>query len=199
MTSIFLARHAVTDAHAQHRVLGRLPGFVLNAEGRAQAERLAEYLAGVPLNLVVSSPVDRARETAEIVVRRHGLDVVLDERFSEVEMGEWTGLAVHEVRERYPEQVAAWLAVVTSAATPGGESLDDVARRMRSGVDALVEAYPDGQVLVVSHKDPIRALICSALNLPLQALRRFDVEMASVSRLDWAISQYFLKYLSLQP
>jgi probable phosphoglycerate mutase len=94
--------------------------------------------------------------------------------------------------------MAAWLAVVTSAATPGGESLDDVARRMRSGADALVEACPDGRVLVVSHKDPIRALICSALDLPLPALRRFDVEMASVSRLDWAKSQYFLKYLSLQ-
>jgi broad specificity phosphatase PhoE len=197
--SLLLVRHAITDGHIQHWVLGRMPGVPLNAKGRAQAERLADYLAGVRLDLIVSSPVDRARETAEIVARRQRAEVVLDERFSEVDMGEWTGLATEEVRHRYPDELAAWRSDLASVAPPGGESLADVARRMRAGADALVTAHPEANILIVSHKDPIRALICSALDLPLHSIRRFDIDMASLSRLDWKDDQYVLRCLNVRP
>jgi broad specificity phosphatase PhoE len=133
---------------------------------------------------VVSSPLRRTRETAEVVARSLGLDVRVDEGWTEVAFGAWDGLTAPEVAERWPDEHRAWLAS-TSVAPPGGDSLDDLTRRVRVARDRLVARSPRRRVLVVTHASPIKAMVCEALGAPAAAAWRLDSAPAAVSVVRW--------------
>ncbi len=97
MTVIYIVRHALTDAHQKRTVLSWTPGIVLNLEGRKQAFRVAEAIKDVELDEIISSPIERAYETASIIAQSKGMNVVKDGRFSEWNMGIWTGRHFDEV------------------------------------------------------------------------------------------------------
>src|SRR5215469_12100275 len=102
MTTLFVARHGQTDWNFEHRWQGHADP-PLNATGRAQSVALGESLAGLRIDLVVSSDLRRTSETAELAAARLGLAVELDPRLREVDVGEWSGLTSAQVEERFPE------------------------------------------------------------------------------------------------
>jgi len=152
MNELLLARHGETDWNRAHRVQGQTD-IDLNAAGRAQAEALAEGLADARLDAVYSSDLARARETAEAVARRRGLEVVADPDLREKNFGSWEGLTDVEIAERFPDAVRGrW---------GDGETTEEVADRVLPAIERIRARHPGEAVLVVTHGGPIRVILDS--------------------------------------
>nr|WP_202443892.1 bifunctional RNase H/acid phosphatase [Streptomyces sp. SID8375] len=154
----------------------------LSAAGRRQAEATAAALAARgTIQAVVSSPLRRCRETAEAVAARLGLEVRIEEGLRETDFGAWEGLTFAEVRERFPEDLDAWLGSARVAPTGGGESFAAVARRVAVARDKLLARYAGRTVLLVTHVTPVKTLVRLALGAPPESLFRMELSAASLS------------------
>ena len=177
----YLVRHGMHDwlRPGANRLAGRLPGVSLNADGRREAERVAAMLAEKPLAYVVTSPLERTVETAEIIAGRHGLTVERDERVIESGLGPWEGLWVDDIMARYPAEWRAWREDPAHVHLPGIEPVERIADRMNA---ALLEWLArGGQGVIVSHQDPLAALLCRLIGMPLRSMRAWDIRTGSVS------------------
>ena len=184
-TSLYLLRHGETPLSVERRFSG-LGDPELTPNGLAQAEAAAAKLAGKPygIQVIVSSPLKRARATAEIIAARAGLEVVVEEGLRETDFGDWEGHTFTEIQRRWPDELAAWLAD-PSAAPPGGESFGVAARRVQAIGDLLVERYEGKTVLAVSHVTPIKMLLRFALLAPLGALYRMHLDLSALSLIEY--------------
>ncbi|WP_432059205.1 bifunctional RNase H/acid phosphatase [Streptomyces sp. S1] len=154
----------------------------LSAAGLRQAEAVAAALAARgTIQEIVSSPLTRCRQTAAAVAARLGLDVRIEQGLRETDFGAWEGLTFGEVRERYPEDLDAWLASPKAAPTGGGESFATVARRVAATRDRLTAAHAGRTVLLVTHVTPIKTLVRLALGAPPESLFRMELSAASIS------------------
>ncbi|XUZ95448.1 bifunctional RNase H/acid phosphatase [Streptomyces araujoniae] len=154
----------------------------LSATGRDQAARAAAHFAALgTVQEIVSSPLRRCRETAAAVADRLGLEVRVDEGLRETDFGAWEGLTFGEVRERYGDDLTAWLADPETAPTGGGESFTEVATRVAATRDRLTARYAGRTVLLVTHVTPIKTLVRLALEAPAQAMFRMELSAASIS------------------
>uniref|UniRef100_A0AAU2A968 Bifunctional RNase H/acid phosphatase n=1 Tax=Streptomyces sp. NBC_00093 TaxID=2975649 RepID=A0AAU2A968_9ACTN len=178
-----LLRHGETPLTPQKRFSGS--GGTdpsLSDVGRDQAERVAESLAGRgTIEAIIASPLTRTRETAAAVAARLGLDVTIDDGLRETDFGAWEGLTFGEVRERYPDDMNAWLADPKAEPTGGGESFAATARRMAVTRDKLIAAHAGRTVLLVTHVTPIKTLVRLALGAPPESLFRMELSAASLS------------------
>ena len=185
MSTFLLVRHGANDWVGQ-RLAGWLPGVHLNAGGRAAAERLAERFSGTGTQAVYSSPLDRAVETAAPIASRLGLPVETCDEFGEFRMGLWEGKEIASL-----EADPVWRAFNTfrsGTRAPGGESMLEVQVRMLAGIERLRARHPEGTVVVVSHADPIKALLTHYAGIPIDLCSRLEIGTASVSTLrveDW--------------
>lgn len=181
--TLVLLRHGETALTPEKRFSGS--GGTdpeLSATGRGQAERAAEHFAALgTVQEIVSSPLRRCRETAAAVAGRLGLDVRIDEGLRETDFGAWEGLTFGEVRERYADDLTAWLASPDTAPTGGGESFAEVAERVAAARDRIVARYAGRTVLLVTHVTPIKTLVRLALGAPPEALFRMELSAASIS------------------
>ncbi|MGH7509193.1 MAG: histidine phosphatase family protein [Gemmatimonadales bacterium] len=179
MTTFLLIRHCLCDPVGRS-IAGRSPGVHLNSAGRAQADALAARLATLPIAAIYSSPLERARETADPIATRLGLPVITAPGFSEIDFGDWTGRALEELR-----QVPAWEAFNSSRSRtriPGGETMAEVLRRSLAEVERIRCGHvPEALVAVVSHGDVLRVLVAHSLGISLDLLDRFEVGPGSVS------------------
>ena len=178
-----LLRHGETPLTPQKRFSGS--GGTdpsLSDVGRDQAERVAESLARRgTIEAIIASPLARTRQTAEVVATRLGLDVTVDDGLRETDFGAWEGLTFGEVRERYPDDMNAWLTSPKAEPTGGGESFAATARRMAVTRDKLIAAHAGRTVLLVTHVTPIKTLIRLALGAPPESLFRMELSAASLS------------------
>ena len=154
MTTLIVARHGETDWNFERRWQGH-SDTPLNETGRAQARGLAASLAGRGIEAVYSSDLARARETAEIVAATLGLEVRLDPRLREVDVGEWSGLTSTEVEQRYPDGHRERREGGTGWTT--GEPFDAMGARVLAALGAIAQETPGSVVLVVTHGGPLRA------------------------------------------
>ncbi|MEU4152547.1 bifunctional RNase H/acid phosphatase [Streptomyces sp. NPDC026659] len=178
-----LLRHGETPLTPQKRFSGS--GGTdpsLSEVGREQAERVAAVLARRgTVQAIVASPLARTRETAGIVAARLGLEVVVDDGLRETDFGAWEGLTFGEVRDRYPEDLNAWLADPAVRPTGGGESFTETAERIETARARLVAAHAGRTVLLVTHVTPIKTLLRLALGAPPESLFRMELSAASLS------------------
>ncbi|SFC67682.1 bifunctional RNase H/acid phosphatase [Streptomyces aidingensis] len=177
-----LLRHGETELTPQKRFSGSGgtdPG--LSEAGRRQAELAAGALAARgTVQAVLSSPLKRCVQTAETIGDRLGLPVRIDNGLRETDFGAWDGLTFEEVRARYPEDLAAWLASPKARPT-GGESFATVARRVSAARDRILARHGSMTVLLVTHVTPIKTLVRLALGAPPEALYRMELAAASLS------------------
>lgn len=162
-TRLVLVRHGATAATAQRRYSGRADP-PLSRLGLDQAARVAARLAAelpAPARLL-SSPRRRCVATATPIAAATGCPTGIDDALAECDFGDWEGRTFDEVRAGWPAAHAAWLGS-TSAAPPGGESLDEVAARVRRFVERIRLAHPAASVIVVSHTSPLKLLLRDAL------------------------------------
>ncbi|ALC23515.1 bifunctional RNase H/acid phosphatase [Streptomyces pristinaespiralis] len=154
----------------------------LSAVGRRQADAVAAALAERgTIQAIVSSPLRRCRETADAVASRLGLPVSVEEGLRETDFAAWEGLTYAEVRERYPDDLEAWLASPKAAPTGGGESFATVARRVAATRDKLLALHQGRTVLLVTHVTPVKTLVRLALGAPPESLFRMELSAASLS------------------
>lgn len=181
--TLVLLRHGETPLTPQKRFSGSGgTNPPLSAAGRDQAHRVADALARRgTVQTVLASPLTRTRQTAEIVAARLGLDVVVEDGLRETDFGAWEGLTFGEVRDRYPDDLNAWLADPAARPTGGGESFAEVAARIAVTKDELVTAHAGRTVLLVTHVTPIKTLVRLALGAPPESLFRMELSAASLS------------------
>ncbi|MEU6710157.1 bifunctional RNase H/acid phosphatase [Nonomuraea sp. NPDC046802] len=184
-TSLLLLRHGETPLSVERRFSG-LGDAELTPNGLAQASAAAERLSREPyhLDVIVTSPLNRARQTAETIAKRTGLDIEIDEGLREADFGAWEGHTFTEIQRHWPTELAAWLAD-PEAAPPGGESFATTARRVQEAGERLVERYEGKTVLVVSHVTPIKMLLRLALMAPLESLYRMHLDLACLSLIEY--------------
>jgi len=163
MTDIILARHGETEWNVEEVFRGRID-IELNQTGVKQAELLAEYLGGLKIDAVYSSPLKRALTTAEVIAGYHQLDVEIAPGLTDFDYGKWQGLPHQEVKEKYKELYAQWINNPNQVRIPAGESLGDVRERAIGVVNNVIAQYA-GTVVLVSHRVVNKVLICALLGL----------------------------------
>lgn len=188
-TTLVLVRHGVTDHTTGRRFSGGLTGSNpgLSAEGRAQAESVGAWLAAAAeqVDAVVSSPVRRTRETAELVAAALGQPVLEEPGFAEMDFGAWDGLTFSDVGERHRDQLEEWLGSLDAAPGGTGESFREVETRVLSALQRTLDEHAGRTVVVVSHVTPIKTLVAHVLDAPLLSVFRMELTPASVTVLSF--------------
>ena len=204
--TVLLLRHARSTANTAGILAGRTPGVHLDDHGRGQADGVAGRLADLPVSRIVSSPLDRCRQTVGPLAERLGLTVDVDERLAEVDYGDWSGRALKDLASEPLWRVVQ--AHPSAAGFPGGETMAGMSARavaaVRDAVAAAAVPHPapptDGAkapapaappiVLVCSHGDVLKAILADALGLHLDQFQRIVVAPASLS---------VIRYTDLRP
>jgi broad specificity phosphatase PhoE/ribonuclease HI len=185
VTTLVLVRHGATVHTAAKRFSGGLassnPG--LSDEGRAQVREVADWLAplGDSIEAVVTSPVRRTVESAQVLATRLDLPLVEEPGFAEMEFGSWDGMTFAEVHAQEPDAIEAWLGSLDVAPGGEGETFHQVQARVLAGLARVLERYAGKTVAVVSHVTPIKTLVAHAVDAPLTSLFRMELSTASVS------------------
>ena len=157
-TRIYLVRHGATEWNLDKRAQGQAD-VALTDLGRRQAKEVAAALSPFKLDAVVSSDLVRAADTARAIAEEQGLEVETDPLFREIDQGEWTGLPVDEIKQRWPE---LWGDARHYSTRPGGESPRQVRARALEGLKRVVRSHPGGSVAIVSHGGTMRWLVAEA-------------------------------------
>jgi broad specificity phosphatase PhoE len=158
VTKIFIVRHGATDWNHTKRAQGQAD-IDLNAEGRKQSIKTARELSDEDIVAVYSSDLKRAIDTARPIADAHGLEVVTDPRFKEIDQGDWEGLNTDEIKRRWPD---LWGPARHYSARPGGESPQEVRARALDGLKDVVATHPEGKVVLVSHGGTIRWIVAES-------------------------------------
>ena len=182
---LFLVRHGETEHNRQNLALGR-EDVPLNETGLRQAEALGRALSGERLAAVYASPLVRASRTAEAIAKPYGLEVVIEDRLIEMDVGEMDSMRLADVREKFPEFIERWLGPEGSnERMPGGERLVDVGARAGAALSAIVERHEGGRVCLVSHNFVILSLLTQLMGLELAGFRRLRHSVAAITRVEW--------------
>jgi broad specificity phosphatase PhoE len=170
--------------HGEHGLLGkvlagRMPGVGMTERGRAEIASQAERLAREKIAAIYASPLQRTRETAEIVSARLSLSIEFRDDLLELDFGEWTGATFDAIRADPRWQ--AWSTQRSLAAIPGGESMRAVQQRIVAAMIELNERHLHETIVLVSHGDVIRCVLLFALGMPLDFYNRIEIGQGSIS------------------
>lgn len=189
MLTILLTRHGHTDLSEPDRYLGRRIPVGLSERGRQHASALGARLSSVPIDRVISSPLERAQETARLIAAERKLDLETDERLIEFDYGAWEGMTVDDVMRQMPNEFALYDANPAIYRPGGGENGIDAARRATALVDYLLEWWAglgDRTVLLVGHASINRLLLAAVTGVPLADYRRrFLQDWVNLTVLRW--------------
>jgi broad specificity phosphatase PhoE len=186
-TTLILVRHGATQANVcrPHRLQGLRPDSELIAQGRQQARAVRESLRDRTVAAVYSSPLKRAKETAEIVAEPHGLPVEIEENTLEADVGLWTDLSWPEIEQRWPEECRAFHSDPERHGYLGGENLAQVQARALPAVQGLIARHHGEALVVVSHGAVNRVLLAHWLGMGISAARTIPQENAAINLVEF--------------
>lgn len=179
---LLLIRHGQATFNTEGRHPGQLPGVPLTDEGRRQAHRAAVALSALPLSTIISSPLERAAETAEIIARGWGLPVRTDPRLMDTNVGHWAGQKIEDIAKNDP----AWKVFVANPDNPppGVESFSSVqARAVALVTEALADPANGDYIVMVAHGDVVRLIMAQYMKTPIQSVPFLSIGNASISAL----------------
>ena len=178
MKKIFIVRHANTIYNTERKWQGRID-LELDETGRWMAKRVAYRLSYENVDVIYSSPLKRASQTAEEIAKVHGLDVIIDDRIIEGELSLWEGMKAEDVPRKYKKEYEEW-ANNPKADIPGVENFESVYKRTVDFLENLDINKYDG-IVVVTHAIVIRAIVCYVMKMPLKSFREFLIGNASIT------------------
>jgi phosphoserine phosphatase len=181
---IYLVRHGETAWNKAKIFRGRRD-IPLDEQGRLEAACAARALREIPLTAIYSSPLSRARETAETVAAGRGLAVTVDDAFIDIDYGEWTEYWDTEARRKFGDQYRQWKESPHLVKFPGGESLDEVRRRAAPRLMELAQQYPTGAIALVSHRVVLKLLLCEAKGLDDSHFWNVRLDTGAISVLEY--------------
>jgi len=189
---LILVRHGETHWNKNGLVQGGGSDIELNDTGLEQARKLANFLKNEPVAAVLSSPLQRAVATAEVIASQHRLPVETDQRLKELKVGDLEGMSISNLRTTFSRFLLQWWQDGEATKLPNGESLVDLQQRAWKVVEGLLEKHKTGPemnkdttAVVVSHYFVTLAIILKALNLPLDCLTKFKLDLGGVSILEF--------------
>nr|WP_297573698.1 histidine phosphatase family protein [uncultured Peptostreptococcus sp.] len=180
MNTYYLVRHGQTIWNTQGRTQGH-GNSPLTDLGLAQAKNLAKYLKEYPIDMIYCSDLGRAVETAEIIANELGLDLKPTPALREMGFGEWEGMPIPKIKEKYPDLLYLWRNEPDKADIPGGETLHIVKEREDRLIDELNEKYQNKHILLISHSVTVRVMLLSFLDAPLSNLYRIKQDNTALN------------------
>jgi len=191
VTKIILVRHGETDWNVQEIFRGRAD-IDLNSNGRKQAELLSHYLKDVKFEAILTSPLERALKTAQIIATGHyrtPVEPVMD--LIDIDFGDWQSMSHADVNEKYPELYNRWLKEPQRVRIPGGESLSGVRKRALKVVDDAVTKY-EGTIALVSHRVVLKVIILGLLGLDNSHFGNIKVDACGITVFNYEDGRYIL-------
>ncbi len=184
MLRLFLVRHGQSVWNDEKRIQGQ-QDIPLGDEGRKQAIALGGRLKGKQFQACFSSPLKRATETAELILKASGnsIPIITLPELMERNFGDWEGKSIDDLQLLFLNDFSQWLAAHQIPAPPNGESMDELMKRVERGLDQIL-AVKEGNVLVVGHSGSIKAAICIFFRLPLSSFVRMRIDNASLTILE---------------
>ena len=181
MGQIIFLRHGQAKNNTERILAGRTEGVPLTDIGIKQAEHTAELLKHMNVSAIYSSPIQRAKHTAEIVGEYNSLDVTIDDRLIELDMGKFTGVPYDEIFSNHGNVFMKFYNGELEIAHNGVETFAEVKKRVLGIVDHVVEKHPDENVVLVTHMDPIKAMLSTIVDLSPTNLFELIIENASLN------------------
>lgn len=166
MTRIILVRHGETTWNAEGRYQGQID-TPLSERGWEQGRKVAAALSTIKLDAVYATPLSRSFETAKLCATHHELPVVIREKLTEINHGEWEGLLADEVKIKWPNELENWRTTVIDVQMPGGENIVEVRDRSMYALEEIVQMHPGQNVLIVAHDAVNKAILCTLLGADL--------------------------------
>ena len=179
MGQIIFLRHGQAKNNTERILAGRTEGIPLTETGVKQAEHTADFLQHMNISAIYSSPIQRAKHTAEIVGKHNSLDVTIDDRLIELDMGKFTGMPYDEIFNNHGNVFMKFYNGELEIAHNGVETFSDVKKRVLGIVDHVIENHPDENVVLVTHMDPIKAMLSTIVDL--SATNLFELIIANAS------------------
>ncbi len=181
MGQIIFLRHGQAKNNVDKILAGRTEGVPLTETGISQAQHAAELLTHMKIGAIYSSPIQRAKHTAEIVGEKNSIDVTIDDRLIELDMGKFTGKSYSEIISERGNVFEKFYNGDLEIAHNGVETFDQVKKRVKSIVDHVIEKHEDQNVVLVTHMDPIKAMISTVVDLSPQNLFSLIIANASLN------------------
>ena len=194
-TRVHLIRHGVTESNRQRRYMGRSDEG-LSSEGRRQVRQLALRGATLDIEAVYSSPLRRARDTAEIVGQPYHLRPELAADFTELDLSRWEGLTANQIEARDGEAWQTWCADPARLQLPGIEPFTVLQQRVRRGIEGLLRQHAGGTIAVVTHDGIVRMAVLECLGISLSLYRAMPIDNTGLTTLDFAPERTYLRRLN---
>jgi probable phosphoglycerate mutase len=179
--SVIFLRHGQAKNNIERILTGRTPNIPLTEKGIDQAEKTAKFLEQMNISAIYSSPIERAKHTAEIVAKHNSLDVVTDDRLIELDMGKFTGVPYDDIFTSHGNVFMKFYNGELEIAHNGVETFSEVKKRVLSIVDHVIEKHPDQNVVLVTHMDPIKAMLATVVDLSPTNLFELIIANASLN------------------
>ena len=181
---LILIRHGETYWNEERLIQGGDSDIELNNTGLNQAKKLAAFLKNEPITAILSSPLQRATATAEVIASHHQLSVKVDQGLRELRVGELEGMSISNLSTTFSQFLMQLWQGRGSTKLPNGESLAELQQRAWKAVESLLAQHKDGTPVVVSHYFVTLVIILKALNLPLDYFTKFKIDPGGVSMLE---------------
>ena len=178
---IIFLRHGQAKNNTERILSGRTPGVPLTDKGITQAQQTAELLEHMNISAIYSSPIQRAKHTAEIVGKHNSIDVTIDDRLIELDMGKFTNVPYDEIFTSHGNVFMKFYNGELEIAHNGVETFADVKKRVASIVEEVIEKHPDQNVVLVTHMDPIKAMLSTIVDLSPTNLFELIIANASLN------------------
>jgi probable phosphoglycerate mutase len=178
---IIFLRHGQAKNNTERILAGRTPGVPLTDVGIKQAEQTAELLEHMNISAIYSSPIQRAKHTAEIAGKHNSIDVTIDDRLIELDMGKFTGVPYDEIFTSHGNVFMKFYNGELEIAHNGVETFADVKKRVLGIVEHVIEKHPDENVVLVTHMDPIKAMLSTIVDLSPTNLFELIIANASLN------------------
>ena len=196
MVRLILVRHGQVEWNRVERFRGRAD-LELNETGLWQAQALAKRIReDFVVDAIYSSPLRRARQTAEAIARETNLPIRVLDGLNDLDYGDWTGLTPEEVAVRYPQLYDLWLTKPEQLPIPGGETFDDVRRRALAAVEEVVSRHEGQTVVLASHKAVCKILVCSLMGLSNGSFWRIEQDNAALNLIRYETGRYVIELLN---
>lgn len=181
MGSIIFLRHGQAKNNVERKLAGRTPGFPLTEKGIDQANKAAEFLSHMNVSAIYTSPIERAKHTAKIVAEHNSLDVTVDDRLIELDMGKFTGMPYNEIFSSHGNVFLKFYRGELEIAHNGVETFTEVKQRVLGMVEYVIQNHPNENVVLVTHMDPIKAMLSTVVDLSPNNLFELIIANASLN------------------
>lgn len=180
MTKIYLIRHGQSEWNLLYKIQGQKDAPLTDL-GKEQARKLGERLVGEKIDIIYSSDLSRALETARIISSIVNKPVVATNELREINFGPWEGLTLKEIRNKFKEEYSIWMSSPEKFRLEGAETLEALKRRVMSYVNKIIKENKDKNIAIVSHNATLKVIILSLLNIGLLYYKNFSLNNVSLS------------------